>query len=134
MALNEAQRTEVLAQLYHKLLGEAYEQPSTADVEEVAWWEACELDRVGSALAHAQADLKRLRAKDDPVQRGHSPGTIPPGAMADMGPTSVCTSPPKSAAATNLGQAGNDTPDFYASPGSLPESEPKRLTEGIPKK
>jgi len=63
--MNEGRRNKVLAQLHHKLLGEPFEQPTAAEVEEVAWWEACALDRVRSSLAHAEADMVRERDRAD---------------------------------------------------------------------
>lgn len=41
-----------------------------------------------------KADMERIdeARTDDPVQRGHEPGTIPKGAFADMGP--AATEPP----------------------------------------
>lgn len=58
-----------------------------ADLSEAAK----DLDRgtvraVLAALPEAGFELRRA-IPDDPVKRGHGPGTIPPGAMADMGPT-----------------------------------------------
>lgn len=57
-----------------------------ADLSEAAK----DLDRgtvraVLAALPEAGFELRRA-IPNDPVQRGHGPGTIPPGAMADQGP------------------------------------------------
>lgn len=65
MAMTTERRNEVLAQLHHKLLGEAYEQPSAADVEEVAWSQACELDRVGAASEHRRVAMVHERDRAD---------------------------------------------------------------------
>jgi hypothetical protein len=63
--MDETRRNEVLAQLHHKLLGEPFEQPSAAEVEEVAWWEACELDRVTASRDHLSASTTRERTRAD---------------------------------------------------------------------
>lgn len=56
-----------------------------------------EADSKETEAEHCAVDMERWRedhkkTPDDPVQRGHGPGSIPKGAFADMGPAT--TEPP----------------------------------------